>query len=78
MKLDLSGLWGPLLEFGGKLLDGLKWVVGFFYIKKAEQTKVEKDALEEKAKTQKEQLDIAARPPSRWDAILERMRRGKR
>tara|TARA_B100000686_G_scaffold296912_1_gene328830 strand:+ start:2308 stop:2535 length:228 start_codon:yes stop_codon:yes gene_type:complete len=60
------------------LIDGAKWVTTIIFARKSAKAQQSQKQLEKTNETQKKQLEISARPPSRWAAILERMRRKER
>lgn len=67
-----------LAEIIKPLLDALKSLITVIFIKKNAETEIKNEQLTVQNKTQKEQLDVAARPPRPWNAILDLMRQGKR
>ncbi len=63
-----------VLSFAGKLLDGLKYLAGFLYIRRSTLIEADRDALQKKTEVQKKQLDIASRPLPDADDVRQRMR----
>ena len=62
----------------GPVINGAKWLLTLIYARKEATAQQSNEQLEKTNEDQKKQLKIAARPPSKWAAILERMRRGER
>lgn len=72
-----QALLDNLIALAGRLLDALKWLAGAALVRIATQAQERNKELEQDHVTQTEQLEIAARPPTPWAALLERMRIGK-
>ncbi len=60
------------------LVEAAKWFTSIFYARKSAKKEVINKSLEQANETQKEQLEIAARPKRSIRSILDSMRRGKR
>lgn len=63
-----------VLSFFGKLLDNLKYLAAFLFIRRSTKIETDRDALAQKTDIQKEQLDIATRPLPDADDVRQRMR----
>ncbi len=66
----LSNLQGLLI----KIIDGFKYLLAAFYIRRSTRIETEKNALEKANKSKTKQLDISAGSPERPSSVRERMR----